>query len=586
MQEKEFNLLDEPWIRVITPSLEQKEVSLTDALIHAHEYKGLSGEMPTQDAAVLRVLLAAAVTCFYRYDACGRPVRLVSGDEEEDELEDEEEEAQDADDDAEDADEEGERTVLRRWQRYWKKGKFPEQAVREYLETWRERFWLFHPKTPFWQVKDLQYGTDYGVECLFGNIKESNNGKTRHHFSMTEGEELNRLGYGEAACWLVHLNAYAVNVKTDKEAPGMGLPVGVGRLGQLGFVMVNGENLFQILMLNLCARNTDKDIWAEPKPVWEQAVRTGQGCEREEFDNLPELYTIQSRRIMLKRDEGGGITGFRAMGGDFCPVEDAFCEPMTIWKSKKEDKKKDQNSPHFLPQEHDPAVRAWREFPALLDFGGSEDEKRKKHIPGVVQWIQTLYSKKLIPSDHLITFRMIGMIYGDQMKYTYGDCVNDSLTLSADLLAELNGVWRTYITDQVEKCQAVAKEALYHAANKFCKLLYGDGSAKSGIREALVGQYYFSIDAPFREWLVSIKPTSDSPDEKQAEWEKQSYYYARKTVEDYISTLGADLYLNREEEIKGGRKRLLTIPGIMNEYLWELKKIYNKTDNAERGGRK
>lgn len=574
MQEKEFNLLDEPWIKVITPSLEQKEVSLTDAMIHAHEYKGLSGEMPTQDAAVLRVLLAAAVTIFYRYDACGRPEKLVSEDEEEDEL----------DDDTEEADEEGERTVLRRWQRYWKRGRFPEQAVREYLATWSERFWLFHPETPFWQVKDLRYGTDYGVECLFGNIKESKNEKTRHHFSMTEGEELYHLSYGEAARWLVHLNAYAVNMKTDKNAPGMGLPVGVGRLGQLGFVMVNGDNLFQILMLNLCARNTDKDIWAEPKPVWEQTVRTEQGCKRNAFENLPELYTIQSRRIMFKRDKDGGITGFRAIGGDFCPLEDAFYEPMTIWKLKKEDKKTNQDSRHFLPQTHDPAVHAWREFPTLFDFGGSEDEKKKKRIPGVVQWIQTLQNIKLLPSNSLITFKIIGMVYGDQMSYTYGDCVNDSLTLSADLLAELNGVWRKYITDQVGKCQAVAKEALYHAANQFCKLLYGDGSAKSGIREALVTQYYFSIDAPFREWLVSIKPTSDSADEKQAEWEEQSYYYARKTVEDYITTLGTDLYLNREEEIKGGRKKLLTIPGIMNEFLWELGKVYERVDKEEQEG--
>lgn len=576
MQEKEFNLLDEPWIKVITPSLEQREVSLTDAMIHAHEYKSLSGEMPTQDAAVLRVLLAVAVTIFYRYDACGRPEKLVSEDEAEDELED------DTDEDKEDADEEGERTVLRRWQRYWKRGRFPEQAVREYLETWRERFWLFHPEAPFWQVKDLQYGTDYGVECLFGNIKESNNGKTRHHFSMTEGEELYHLSYGEAARWLVHLNAYAVNVKTDKNAPGMGLPVGVGRLGQLGFVMVNGENLFQILMLNLCARNTDKDIWAEPKPVWEQAVRTQQGCEREEFDNLPELYTIQSRRIMLKSEEDGSITGFRAMGGDFCPVEDDFHEPMTIWELKKGDKRTDAR--HFMPKRHDPAVHAWREFPTLLDLNSSGNEGDKIHIPGVVQWLQTLYSKKLIPPNSLITFKMIGMVYGDQMSYTYGDCVNDSLTLSAELLAELNGVWREHITGQIGKCKAVAKEALYHAANNFCKLLYGDGSAKSGIKDALVRQYYFSIDTPFREWLVSIKPAMDGADEKQAEWEKQSYYYARKTVEDYITTLGTDLYLNREEEIKGGRKRLLTIPGIMNEYLRELGKIYQRADKEEQEG--
>lgn len=43
MQKKEFNLLDESWIRVVTPSLEPKEVSLVDALVHAHEYQYLSG---------------------------------------------------------------------------------------------------------------------------------------------------------------------------------------------------------------------------------------------------------------------------------------------------------------------------------------------------------------------------------------------------------------------------------------------------------------------------------------------------------------------------------------------------------------
>ena len=454
----------------------------------------------------------------------------------------------------------------------------PERAVREYLENWRERFWLFHPETPFWQVKDLMYGTEYGVECLVGNIKESNNAKTRHHFSMTEGEELKRLSYGEAARGLVHLNAYGVNVKTDKKAPGEGLPVGVGRLGQLGLVMVNGENLFQILMLNLCAQNTVKELWEEPKPVWEQPVRTEQGCKMGKRGNLPELYTMQSRRVTLRRDEEDSVTGFRAIGGDFCPLEDDFFEPMTIWKEKKRDKNTDPIC--FLPQTHNPAVHAWREFPALLDSSRSTNtgDGKTDHNPGVVQWIQTLYTHELLPSDFLLTFRMIGMVYGDQMNYTYGECVNDSLAMSAELLADLNKVWISRVSDQVEKCQRVASEAMDHAAYKLCRLLYGNGASKNRIRDVLVRQYYFSIDGPFREWLVSIKPKSDGGEEKQEEWERQSYYYARKTVEDYVTTLGANLYLYREEEAKDGRKSLLTIPGMINGYLWKLGKIYKMID--------
>lgn len=559
MEEKEFNLLDEPWIRVVTLSLEQKEVSLTDALVHAHEYKYLSGEMPTQDAAILRVLLAAAVTIFYRYDANGKRQDLA----------DEEDGYDDTDDDGEE-DEEGIVTneVMRRWRNYWKQGKLPEQTVREYLETWRERFWLFHPETPFWQVKELKYGTAYGAKCLFGNIKESKNPDTRHHFSMTDGEELKCLDYGEAARWLVHLNAYGVNVKTNEKAPGPGRPVGVGMLGQLGFVMVNGENLFQVLMLNLCAQKTDKGLWEEPKPVWEQPVRTEQGCKRDSIDNLPELYTIQSRRIALEKDKDGGVTGFRAIGGDFCSLEeDYFHEPMTIWKLKKADKKADKQT--FEPRRHDPTVHAWREFPALLI-------KKEQHIPGIVQWIQELHRCHLLFPDFQLTFRMIGMAYGDQKSYTYGECVNDSFSMSAELLGELGTTWKVHISDQVENCQNVAK-AMGDAAYKLNQLFYGNGSAKSGIKDALVRQYYFSIDGPFREWLAGIKPKSDSPEEKQAEWEKQSYYYARKTVEDYVSTLGADLYIGRQES-KGGKTMLLTIPGILNGYLWKLSTIYKKID--------
>ncbi len=556
MEEREFNLLDEPWIKVITPSMEQKEVSLTDVMIHAHEYKDLSGEMATQDAALLRVLLAVAVTIFYRYGADGKEEPLIS----EDDMEDDGEE--------EDA---GGNTVLRRWKQYWKQGRFPEQALRGYLEPWRERFWLFHPETPFWQVNDLKYGTQYGVECLLGNVKESKNRDTKHHFSMVEGEKLNNLSYGEVARWLVHLNAYAVNLKTDKNAPGPGLPVGVGRLGRLGFIMVNGENLFQVLMLNLCAYNTDKELWGESRPVWEQAVRTGQGCERETFDNLPELYTMQSRRISLEKDKNGRLTGFRAMGGDFCPLENGFSEPMTIWKEKKGNKKTDPSC--FLPQTHNPTVHAWREFPVL--FG------QKEHIPGVVQWIQTLYGEKMLPPDFLLTFRMIGMVYGDQMNYTYGDCVNDALSMSADLLADLSRAWRSRIEDQIEKCQNTASAALSHAALKLCRLLYGTRSVKNSIKDALVRQYYFAVDGPFRQWLVSIDPMSDSPDEKQAQWERQSFYYARKTLEDYVADLGTDVYMYREDESKDGPKRLLTIPCIVNEFLGELGRIYILTEDEE-----
>lgn len=555
MREKEFNLLKEPWIKVMTPSLEQKEVSLTEAFIYAHKYVDLSGEMPTQDAALLRLLLAVAVTVFYRYDAYGEEMELS------------ERNSSNVED------------VLERWKEYWEIGRFPEQAVRNYLESYSERFWLFHPETPFWQVSNLQYGTDYDVKCLFGNIKESMNKTTKHHFSMIDGEELYHLSYGEAVRWLVHLNAYAINLKADKKSPGTQLPVGTGRLGELGFIMVNGRNLFQILMLNLCVLSNE-GIWGTPNPTWEQSVCTEQGRKIGIPDNLPERYTIQSRRIMLKRDSNGNITGFRALGGDFYPVENDIGEPMTIWKEKKVDKKTGEELPQ-TPQTHNPAVHAWREFPTI--FMAKNENKQKSSVPGVVQWINMLYRAKIISISSLITFRMIGMVYGDQMKYNYGDCVNDTLTISAKLLNDLNTVdrvWINNVSDQIDKCQLVANDALNHFAYKLCKLLYGNASSKNGIKDYLIRQYYFSIDVPFREWLIGINPSQTKREDIMLEWEKQSYRYAKRTVEDYIITRVTDIYTSRIDDAKGGKAQLLSIPKIVNEYLAELNRIYIQTKNT------
>lgn len=62
--DREFNLLDEPWIRVMLPDFTQKELSLTDVLLKAHEIRDLAGEMPAQDTAALRLLLAVLHTVF------------------------------------------------------------------------------------------------------------------------------------------------------------------------------------------------------------------------------------------------------------------------------------------------------------------------------------------------------------------------------------------------------------------------------------------------------------------------------------------------------------------------------------------
>ena len=138
MREKEFCLLEEPWIRVLRQDCTVEEVSLVDALVRAHTFRALAGELPTQDAAMLRLLLAVLYAVFARTREAGGAEPLADADD-----------------------------ALQRWQTLWEGGHFPEQPIRAYLEAYRERFYLFHPERPFWQAK-AAVGTYFKAAKLNG----------------------------------------------------------------------------------------------------------------------------------------------------------------------------------------------------------------------------------------------------------------------------------------------------------------------------------------------------------------------------------------------------------------------------------
>ena len=81
MKQIEYNLLEERWVRVRGQDYTVQEVSLPDALLHAHEYRDLAGELPTQDAAMLRLLLAVLHTVFSRVDENGIPAPFEETDD-------------------------------------------------------------------------------------------------------------------------------------------------------------------------------------------------------------------------------------------------------------------------------------------------------------------------------------------------------------------------------------------------------------------------------------------------------------------------------------------------------------------------
>ncbi len=530
MEQMEFNLLDEPWIRVMTEDCTVVERSLMQVLLNSHRYQRLAGELPTQDVALLRLLLAILQTVFYRVDPEG----------EDDPIEDR-------------------AAAIRRWQALWNAGRFPVQPIRTYLETWKDRFWLFHPEHPFYQVPAAAVGTKFKASKLNGELSES--AHKMRLFPLRDGEEKETLSYAEAARWLVTLIGFDDSASTKKETG-----TGTGWLGDRVNVYAIGENLFETLMLNLVFLKDGRYVWAENMPAWEQPTMTT--AKKREIplpDNQAELLTLQSRRLILSREENR-VTGFSSTGGDFFGKEgrvNAFSEQMTLWRAGKTPK---NAVPQFVPAPVDPWRQMWRDFEVIL--GRREDT----HIPGVVAWLTELRRKNVIPRKY-VHITSVGVTY-DSKKGSIADIVSDHLDFQMSLLDAAGELWivlvggEIHLIDKVARALGALAEGLYLAQGG---QLDGAGKkARQSQRDEGMRLLYAAVDLPFREWLAHIGAQHEDDENTRAQ-EQQCW---RSIVFRIADNLGREMVRDAGTAAFTGR-------WIVNEMAETNGRFFTKT-NGER----
>ncbi|MBS1434637.1 MAG: type I-E CRISPR-associated protein Cse1/CasA [Oscillospiraceae bacterium] len=530
MEQMEFNLLDEPWIRVMTEDCTVVERSLMQVLLNSHRYQRLAGELPTQDVALLRLLLAILQTVFYRVDPEG----------EDDPIEDR-------------------AAAIRRWQALWNAGRFPVQPIRTYLEIWKDRFWLFHPEHPFYQVPAAAVGTKFKASKLNGELSES--AHKMRLFPLRDGEEKETLSYAEAARWLVTLIGFDDSASTKKETG-----TGTGWLGDRVNVYAIGENLFETLILNLVFLKDGRYVWAENMPAWEQPTMTT--AKKREIplpDNQAELLTLQSRRLILSREENR-VTGFSSTGGDFFGKEgrvNAFSEQMTLWRAGKTPK---NAVPQFVPAPVDPWRQMWRDFEVIL--GRREDT----HIPGVVAWLTELRRKNVIPRKY-VHITSVGVTY-DSKKGSIADIVSDHLDFQMSLLDAAGELWivlvggEIHLIDKVARALGALAEGLYLAQGG---QLNGAGKkARQSQRDEGMRLLYAAVDLPFREWLAHIGAQHEDDENTRAQ-EQQCW---RSIVFRIADNLGREMVRDAGTAAFTGR-------WIVNEMAETNGRFFTKT-NGER----
>lgn len=550
MKDIEFNLLDEKWILVRKSDCTVDELSLTDALLKSHEYVELAGELPTQNVSILRLMLAVLHTVFSRYSPQGEPSPLYDSDD-----------------------------AAERWKELWNAGRLPEKPIKEYLASVHDRFWLFHPERPFYQTEAAKIGTEYTASKLNGAVSESGN-KIRLFCGCT-GVQKSELSYSEAARWLLYVNNYD---DTSSKPKGKNLPSpGAGWLGKLGLITIRGNNLFETLVYNLILLNHKRnfsEVWGPECPAWEPDVpNTAERAEIPMPDNLSELYTLQSRRLWLNRDDNEKVIGYNLLGGDFFEKVDEFIEPMTVWSKVKGNERAGEK---FQPRRHDSSVQMWREFSYAFETAEGS------HIPGVVLW--TKYIKQMLPeSRKLISFSIASVQYGDK-DFFVNDVFSDSLTFHTDLITEIGEHWRAKITEEIEKCKKSA--AALRDLAKDIELAAGsseDTVLKRAVVERAREQYYYEIDLPFRNWLERIDPNWEivSEQEEQAlrEWRETAKRIALRIGQELVESAGTAAIVGRTIEIEKKKGNKITVhysaPDAYRYFKVKLNEIYPKEENND-----
>lgn len=481
MKNPEYNLLDEPWIPVRLVDGTITDVGLLELLRRTTDIADLACELPTQSIAIQRLILAIAYRVATPRDA-------------------------------------------RDWARQWDDGAPTEQMI-EYLEQWRDRFYLFGGRFPFMQVADLRTAKDAvsGLEKLIADVP---NGE--QFFTTRHGRALACIPPSEAARWLVHAQAYDPSgirsgaVGDSQVKGGKGYPIGPAWCGHLGLVWLKGQDLDETLVLNLIPASTAALRGVDSSTEWgacswevsepETSVRGDYslldlaGTPREL--SIPRLLTWHSRRIRLVGDSSGVTGVVLAQGDKLAPQEMRLYEPQSLWRYSTPQSKKFKTDV-YMPRKFEAGRALWRNLPGTLPtvitVQGVDKQPKQEFLPSATlsfhyqldnASIQTSYPK-------VMRIQAVGVTYGPQ-ESTFEDIYSDELTLSVAVMRVEREDLSAEIDRQVRLTEDVARDVGTLAANLARAAGESGDGAGDGARDRAKELFFSAVDNDFRAWLTQV----------------------------------------------------------------------------------
>ena len=525
MKNPEYNLLDEPWIPVRLVDGTINDVGLLELLRRTTDIADLACELPTQSIAIQRLILAIA----YRV-ATPRDTRD--------------------------------------WVRQWDDGAPTEQMI-EYLEQWRDRFYLFGGRFPFMQVADLRTAKDETktLEDIIASVPKED----KRLFSTRQGAGLRRMEAADAARWLVHVQAYDIAgihsgaVGDIQVKDGKGYGIGPSWCGQLGLVWLKGNDLDETLVLNLIPTDTAELQGGDYSSSWascsweleepETAARKDysllgkNGNPQLEGLSIPRLLTWHSRRVRLYGDSAGVQRVLVCQGDKLAPQEMRLYEPQSLWRYSTPQAKKFKTDV-YMPRKFEAGRALWRNLPGTLPtvttVQGVDKQPKQEFLPSATLSFHYQLDNALIEATYpkVMRIQAVGVTYGPQ-EATFDDIYSDELTLSVAVMRVEREDLSAEIDRQVRLTEEVARDVGTLAANLARAAGESGDGAGDGARDRAKELFFSAVDTDFRTWLSQVDGHESARDAGRR-WERALRQHATDIQAELVRGASSSAIIGRD----------------------------------------
>ncbi len=303
----QFNLIDEKWIPVRLIDGSREELGIRDTLLRSKEISVIEDDSPLVVAALHRVLLALLY-------------RALEGPTDSDET-----------------------------KSLFKAG-IPHGQIESYLKTWRNRFWLFDEKYPFWQVPDLKLKKLRSWTVL---ATEFNDDNSKVLFDHVDVRYPGSISPAASARWLVATQTFSIGKGKAETGYTSSAPSATGVM-----VIPVGRNLEDTLMFLLVPQS--RLVFEADRPIWEKEPEKVADLMKDperDIYGYSDLYSWRARSVLLERDPSGGVSEVAFSSGVKPARSSDRMDPMLVYRS--------DEKLGILPMQFKERG-IWRDFDSLL----------------------------------------------------------------------------------------------------------------------------------------------------------------------------------------------------------------------------